>query len=83
MSPHIKSIYNFTNMLSQDSFLSHRLISFDVESHFTRVPRSLSRMFSTHFTEEIFQLPIGTFINLMKVCMTNIFCFAFGDRYFK
>ena len=70
-------------MFSENSPLTHRYISFDVVSLFTKVPIDLFlEIVSTHFTEEIFKVPIGAFINLMKFCLTNKF-FVFGDRYFK
>ena len=71
---HIKNSSHFINMLSENSPLDHRLISFDVLSLFTKVPTDhFLEFFSTHFTEEIFQVPIGAFISLMKFCLTNFF----------
>ena len=70
-------------MLSVNSPLDHRLISFDVASLFTKVPIDhFLEFFAYHFTEPIFQIPVAALINLKKFCLTNNF-FVFGDRFYK
>ena len=70
---HIRNSSHFINVFSENSPLNHRLISFDVVSLFTKVLIDhFLEFFSAHFTEEIFQVPIGALINLLKFCLTNI-----------